>query len=37
MRLAQDVREQLEGLMTKVEIDITSNPLDDTGIRKVCS
>ena len=34
MRRARDVREQLEGLMDRVEIEITSNPLDTVGIRK---
>lgn len=37
MRRAQDVREQLEGLMSRVEIEMTSNPLDDIAIRKVCA
>ena len=37
MRRAQDVREQLEGLMSRVEIEMTSNPLDDAAIRKVCA
>lgn len=35
MRRARDVREQIEGLMTRVEIEITSNPIDDVAIRKV--
>lgn len=29
------MREQIEGLMTRVEIEMTSNPLDDVAIRKV--
>ena len=36
MRRARDVREQIEGLMTRVEVEMTSNPLDDVEIRKVC-
>ena len=35
MRRARDVREQIEGLMMRVEIDMTSNPLEDITIRKV--
>ena len=35
MRRARDVREQIEGLMTRVEIEMTSNPIDDVAIRKV--
>lgn len=35
MRRARDVREQIEGLMTRVEIEMTSNPLEDVAIRKV--
>eukprot|EP01147_Barroeca_monosierra_P002717 gene2717-5595_t len=34
MKRARDVREQLEGLMERVEIEVTSNPLDDVAIRK---
>lgn len=34
MKRARDVRDQLEGLMERVEIDITSNPGDIIGIRK---
>lgn len=34
MRRARDVREQLLGLMERVEIDITSNPTDTAAIRK---
>ncbi|XP_070581669.1 pre-mRNA-splicing factor ATP-dependent RNA helicase DHX16-like [Ptychodera flava] len=34
MRRARDVREQLEGLMERVEIPITSNPHDTINIRK---
>jgi len=35
MKRARDVREQLEGLMQRVEIEIVSNPLDSKAIRKV--
>ena len=35
MKRARDVREQLEGLMERVEIEITSNPNDSVPIRKV--
>ena len=35
MKRARDVRDQLEGLMERVEIDLTSNPLDSIAIRKV--
>lgn len=35
MRRARDVREQIEGLMTRVEIEMTSNPMEDVAIRKV--
>ena len=35
MRRARDVREQIEGLMIRVEIEMTSNPIDDVAIRKV--
>lgn len=34
MKRARDVREQLEGLMERVEIEITSNPNDSVPIRK---
>jgi len=34
MKRARDVRDQLEGLLERVEIEITTNPLDSTGIRK---
>eukprot|EP00055_Hartaetosiga_balthica_P016205 m.100938 g.100938 ORF g.100938 m.100938 type:complete len:1049 (+) comp9054_c0_seq3:32-3178(+) len=34
MKRARDVREQLAGLMERVEIDITTNPNDTIGIRK---
>lgn len=36
MKRARDVRDQLEGLMERVEIDVVSNPLDTVNIRKVC-
>ena len=35
MRRARDVRDQLEGLMERVEIEITSNIGDSLAIRKV--
>lgn len=35
MKRARDVREQLEGLMQRVEIEIVSNPLETLNIRKV--
>lgn len=35
MRRARDVREQIEGLMTRVEIEMVSNAAEDIGIRKV--
>ena len=35
MKRARDVRDQLEGLMERVEIELTSNPLDSIAIRKV--
>ena len=35
MKRARDVRDQLEGLMERVEIDITTSPQDATSIRKV--
>ncbi|ODM92125.1 putative pre-mRNA-splicing factor ATP-dependent RNA helicase DHX16 [Orchesella cincta] len=34
MKRARDVREQLEGLMQRVEIEIVSNPLETVNIRK---
>lgn len=34
MKRARDVREQIEGLMERVEIEITSNPHDSVPIRK---
>ncbi|XP_052238691.1 pre-mRNA-splicing factor ATP-dependent RNA helicase DHX16-like [Dreissena polymorpha] len=34
MKRARDVRDQLEGLMERVEIEVTSNPLDTVSIRK---
>ncbi|XP_054712032.1 pre-mRNA-splicing factor ATP-dependent RNA helicase DHX16-like [Uloborus diversus] len=34
MKRARDVREQLEGLMDRVEIELVSNPLDSVAIRK---
>ena len=34
MRRARDVRDQLEGLMERVEIELTSNPSDTVNIRK---
>ena len=34
MKRARDVREQLEGLMERVEIEVSSNPLDGVAIRK---
>eukprot|EP00794_Sanderia_malayensis_P005734 gene5734-6435_t len=34
MRRARDVRDQLENLMERVEIELTSNPGDAVGIRK---
>ena len=37
MKRARDVRDQLEGLMERVEIEVTSNPLDTVNIRKVSS
>jgi len=37
MKRARDVRDQLEGLMERVEIELTSNPNDNTAIRKVVS
>ena len=35
MKRARDVRDQLEGLMERVEIELTSNPHDNIAIRKV--
>lgn len=35
MRRARDVREQLAGLMQRVEIELVSNPLEIVNIRKV--
>jgi len=35
MKRARDVRDQLAGLMERVEIEPTSNPGDSVGIRKV--
>ena len=35
MKRARDVRDQLEGLMERVEIEVLSNPLDSINIRKV--
>jgi pre-mRNA-splicing factor ATP-dependent RNA helicase DHX16 len=35
MKRARDVREQLEGLMQRVEIEIVSNPTETKNIRKV--
>ena len=37
MRRARDVRDQLVGLMERVEIKLTTNPLDTVAIRKVCN
>ena len=37
MKRARDVRDQLEGLMERVEIELTSNPHDNIAIRKVVS
>lgn len=37
MKRARDVRDQLEGLMERVEIEVNSNPSEDVGIRKVRS
>ncbi|XP_048777576.1 pre-mRNA-splicing factor ATP-dependent RNA helicase DHX16-like [Ostrea edulis] len=34
MKRARDIRDQLEGLMERVEIEITSNPGESVGIRK---
>lgn len=35
MRRARDVRDQLVGLMQRVEMDIVSNPTESVNIRKV--
>jgi pre-mRNA-splicing factor ATP-dependent RNA helicase DHX16 len=35
MKRARDVRDQLEGLLERVEIEPVSNPGDSIGIRKV--
>lgn len=35
MKRARDVKEQLEGLMERVEIEVISNPQDNVAIRKV--
>ena len=35
MKRARDVRDQLAGLMERVEIEPTSNPSDTVAIRKV--
>lgn len=35
MKRARDVRDQLEGLLERVEIDLVSNPNDTQAIRKV--
>ena len=35
MKRARDVRDQLQGLMERVEIELSSNPLDNMAIRKV--
>jgi len=35
MKRARDVREQLEGLLQRVEIELISNPLETQSIRKV--
>ena len=35
MKRARDVRDQLEGLMERVEIELTSNLHDSIAIRKV--
>ena len=36
MKRARDVREQLEGLCERVELELSSNPHDTVDIRKVC-
>lgn len=35
MKRARDIRDQLEGLMERVEIEIKSNPTDTMAVRKV--
>jgi pre-mRNA-splicing factor ATP-dependent RNA helicase DHX16 len=35
MKRARDIRDQLEGLMERVEIEVTSNPGESVAIRKV--
>lgn len=35
MRRARDVREQLEGLMDRIEVEMVSSPGDNVAIRKV--
>lgn len=35
MKRARDIRDQLEGLMERVEIEISTNPGDSVAIRKV--
>lgn len=37
MKRARDVREQLEGLCERVELELSSNPHDTVDIRKVCN
>jgi len=37
MRRARDVRDQLVGLMQRVEMEIVSNPTETVNIRKVCN
>jgi len=37
MRRARDVRDQLVGLMQRVEIEKVSNPTETVNIRKVCN
>ena len=37
MKRARDVRDQLEGLLERVEIELTSNPTETIAIRKVRS
>ena len=34
MRRARDIRDQLDGLMERVEIELTNNPSDTVGVRK---
>jgi pre-mRNA-splicing factor ATP-dependent RNA helicase DHX16 len=33
MKRARDIRDQLEALLERVEIELTSNPLDTAAIR----